>query len=269
MRRTARVLSATALAGAALGAAASAAYADPAAEVTPGSVEPGGTVTISVTCDAISGAPPDYIEATSEGFEEGKVQLRRVTGNDETVAGAAYSGTARIPPDGDGGSGGDGRSGGDGGSGEESGSGGDGGSGEESGSSGDGGSGEDGGSGGNGGSGEDGGSGGNGGGGEIYDDDGGDAASRPESEWGVDGACPGASGGRGKQWTASYTVARVNATAQGTAEHPAPVQRGVHAGEGGAFTGSLPALITGGVLITGALGAAVYRLRTKDTSADG
>ncbi|MFC9841753.1 hypothetical protein ACFWFF_05665 [Streptomyces sp. NPDC060223] len=229
MRRTARVLSATALAGAALGAAASAAYADPAAEVTPGSVEPGGTVTISVTCDAISGAPPDYIEATSQGFEEGKVQLRRVTGNDETAAGAAYSGTARIPADGNG---------------ESSGSG----SGSSSGS-------------------------GGGGGDETYDDDGGgnDAVNRPESEWGVDGACPGASGGREKQWTASYTVARGNATAHGTGERPAsaPVQRGVQAGEGGAFTDSLPALITGGVLITGALGAAVYRLRTKDASADG
>jgi hypothetical protein len=219
MRRTARVLSATALAGAALGAAASAAYADPAAEVTPGSVEPGGTVTISVTCDAISGAPPDHIEATSQGFEEGKVQLRRVTGNDETVAGAAYSGTARIPTDGND---------------------------ESSGS-------------------------GNGGGGETYDGGGNDAVTRPESEWGVDGACPGASGGREKQWTASYTVARGNATAHGTVERPAsaPVQRGVQAGEGGAFTDSVPALITGGVLITGALGAAVYRLRTKDASADG
>ncbi|MFD4527975.1 hypothetical protein ACFWP7_29390 [Streptomyces sp. NPDC058470] len=230
MRRTARVLSATALAGAALGAAASAAYADPAAEVTPGSVEPGGTVTISVTCDAISGAPPDYIEATSQGFEEGKVQLRRVTGNDETVSGAAYSGTARISPDG---------SSGDGGSDGSSGSGGSDGSGS------------------------------GGGGGETYDGGGNDAVNHPESEWGVDGACPGASGGREKQWTASYTVARGNATGGGTVERPAQVQRGVQAGAGGAFTDSLPALITGGVLITGALGAAVYRLRSKDASADG
>ncbi|MEV7344527.1 hypothetical protein [Streptomyces sp. NPDC093544] len=228
MRRTARVLSATALAGAALGAAASAAYADPAAEVTPSSVEAGGTVTISVTCDAISGAPPDFIEATSQGFEEGKVQLRRVTGNEETVAGAAYSGTARIPPGGGGGSGG---------------------------------------SGGNGGGGD-----GNGGDGGTFDGDsdgdvgGHSNAVGSESEWGVDGACPVASGGREEQWTASYTVARGDATARDTVERPAPVQRGVRAGEGGAFTDSLPALITGGVLITGALGAAVYRLRTKDAS---
>ncbi|MFI6333868.1 hypothetical protein [Streptomyces sp. NPDC050535] len=217
MRRTARVLSATALAGAALGAAASAAFADPAAEVSPGSVEPGGSVTVSVTCDAIGGAPPDFIEATSQGFEDGKVQLRRIAANDETLAGAAYSGTARIPP--------------------------------------------------------------GGGGGEHGENSVGDGdVVGPESEWDVDGACPVAPGGREKQWAASYTVARGDAPARDTAElerrgtaeleRPAPVQRGVHAGEGGAFTDSLPALIAGGALITGALGAAVYRLRTRDASAD-
>ncbi|MFD3932843.1 hypothetical protein [Streptomyces sp. NPDC058614] len=219
MRRTARVLSATALAGIALGAAASAASADPAAEVTPGSVEPGGTVTISVTCDAIGGAPPDFIDAISQGFEEGKVQLRRVAGNDDgpAAAAAAYSGTARIPP------------------GENPDSGGA--------------------------------AVGPGSGGSDAGPDGGPAVGA-ENEWGVDGVCPVAPGGREKQWNAKYTVARGTATARGTVERPAPVQRGVRAGEGGAFTDSLPALIAGGALITGALGAAVYRLRNKDASAD-
>ncbi|WP_369263868.1 hypothetical protein [Streptomyces sp. R35] len=212
MRRTARALFATALAGAALGAAASAAFADPAAEVSPGSVEPGGTLTISVTCDAIGGAPPDFIDATSQGFEEGKVQLSRVQGDTESAAGAAYRGTARIP------------------------------------------------------------SGGN--------FDGGSDATGPEPEWGVDGACPEPPGGQKKPWKASYTVARGTKAASGTAQwppdvqgppdvqRPPAVQRGVHAGEGGAFTGSVPALVAGSVLIAGALGAAVHRLRHKDTSAD-
>lgn len=200
MRRTARVLSATALAGVALGAAASAASADPAAEVTPGSVEPGGTVTISVTCDAIGGAPPDFIDANSKGFEEGKVQLRRVAGNDggpgsdggagndgSVSAAAEYSGTARIPP------------------GENPDSGGA--------------------------------AVGPGSGGSDAGPDGGPAVGA-ENEWGVDGVCPVAPGGREKQWTAKYTVARGTATARGTVERPAPVQRGVRAGEGGAFTDS-------------------------------
>ncbi|MFD9327162.1 hypothetical protein [Streptomyces sp. NPDC060065] len=239
MRRTARVLSATALAGIALGAAASAASADPAAEVTPGSVEPGGTVTISVTCDAIGGAPPDFIDAISQGFEEGKVQLRRVAGNDggpgsdggagndgSVAAAAAYSGTARIPP---------GENPDSGGAAVGPGSGG-----VDAGPD----------------------------GGSDAGPDGGGAAVGRENEWGVDGVCPVAPGGREKQWTAKYTVARGTATARGTVERPAPVQRGVRAGEGGAFTDSLPALIAGGALITGALGAAVYRLRNKDASAD-
>ena len=42
---------------------------------------------------------------------------------------------------------------------------------------------------------------------------------------------------------------------------PPTVQRGVRAGEGGVFTDSVPALVTGGVLIAGALGAAAHRLR--------
>ncbi|MGW7407779.1 hypothetical protein ACWGI9_29375 [Streptomyces sp. NPDC054833] len=96
MRRTARALSATALAAAALGIAIPAALADPAAEVSPGSVRPGGSVTVSVTCDAVEGTAPETIDASSRAFEGGTVRLRRVTAADGRTAGTAYRGTARI-----------------------------------------------------------------------------------------------------------------------------------------------------------------------------
>ncbi|MCL8015461.1 hypothetical protein [Streptomyces sp. AS02] len=98
MRRTARALSVAALIGVVLGFAASAALADPAAEVSPGTVSPGGSVTVSVSCDPIEGNAPATIDATSQAFEERTVQLKRVPGNEEKAAGAAYSGTARVPP---------------------------------------------------------------------------------------------------------------------------------------------------------------------------
>jgi hypothetical protein len=41
----------------------------------------------------------------------------------------------------------------------------------------------------------------------------------------------------------------------------------VRAGEGGSFSDSVPALVTGGLLIAGASGAAVYRLRRKKPAA--
>ena len=42
---------------------------------------------------------------------------------------------------------------------------------------------------------------------------------------------------------------------------PPTIDKGTHAGEGGAFTDSVPALIAGGLLIAGAVGAALHRLR--------
>ncbi|WP_426568044.1 hypothetical protein [Streptomyces canus] len=48
----------------------------------------------------------------------------------------------------------------------------------------------------------------------------------------------------------------------------APVQHGVHAGAGGAFGDSVPALAAGGLLIAGALGAAVHRLCRRDPAGD-
>ncbi|KUO05915.1 hypothetical protein [Streptomyces caeruleatus] len=98
MRRTARALSVAALAGVVLGLAASAVFAEPAAEVSPGNVAPGGSVTVSVSCDPADGSAPATLDATSQAFEDGTVELKRVFGNDDKSAGPAYSGTARIPP---------------------------------------------------------------------------------------------------------------------------------------------------------------------------
>ncbi|MFJ4569281.1 hypothetical protein ACIP4U_37640 [Streptomyces caelestis] len=98
MRRTRHALSVAALAGSALVGLAPVVSAEPAAEVSPATVEPGGTFTISVSCDPTGGPPPDSIDATSQAFDEGTVPLRKVTGNDDKVSGPAYRGTARIAP---------------------------------------------------------------------------------------------------------------------------------------------------------------------------
>ncbi|NEC91578.1 hypothetical protein [Streptomyces sp. SID12501] len=224
MRRTARVLSAAALAGAALGAAASAVSADAAGEVSPSTVGPGGTVTVSVACDATGGTPPTSIDAHSQSFEQGTVQLQQVPGNDDQVTGPAYSGTAKIAP--------------------------------------------------------------------AWSFEGDQNASAPAAEWSADGTCPGQAGSQGKAWKATFTVARDGTGTCGTDSHggdprssdfqdvsscpthpaeptPAPVQRGVQAGQGGAFTDSVPALAAGGVLIAGAAGAAVHRLRRRGTATRG
>lgn len=97
----------------------------------------------------------------------------------------------------------------------------------------------------------------------------------PDTAWTVDGTCPAAPGGQGKQWSATFTVAKGSGTNPRpcmTEEHrescpPAVVQKGVQAGEGGTFTDSVPALVAGGVFIAGALGGAVYRLRRKGSAA--
>ncbi|WP_432192149.1 hypothetical protein [Streptomyces sp. bgisy027] len=140
MRRTARALSVAALTGVALGAPAAAASADPAAEVSPGTVAPGGSVTVSVTCDALDGSAPTTLQATSQAFEEGTVELKRVSGTDGKAAGPAYRGGARVPPA------------------------------------------------------------------ESFEGD--PDAAGAESDWTVDGTCPAAGGGEGKEWSATFTVAR-------------------------------------------------------------
>ncbi|WP_149826718.1 hypothetical protein [Streptomyces tailanensis] len=98
MRRRAHVLSATALIGAVLGAGAPAAYAEPAAQVDPHEVAPGGTVTVSVSCDPTGGPAPETIDASSQAFEQGTVKLQRVPGNDDPAGGPSYQGTATIAP---------------------------------------------------------------------------------------------------------------------------------------------------------------------------
>ncbi|PWI14303.1 hypothetical protein DI272_09140 [Streptomyces sp. Act143] len=201
MRRTVRALSVAVLAGAALGGAVPVAHADPAAEVGPAAVEPGGSVTVSVSCDPVGAGAPADIEATSAAFDEETVLLQRVPGNDDAVAGPAYRGTARIAATGD------------------------------------------------------------------FEGD---------SAWTVDGTCPGAAGAQGKAWSATFDVVRGGGGRHGCTEPraepcsrtSAPVQRGVHAGAGGSFTDSVPALVAGGALIAGALGGAVYRVRRKMPRAD-
>ncbi len=224
MRRSLHALSVAVLAGSALVGAAPAVFAEPAAEVSPATVQPGGTVTVSVSCDPTGGPPPDTIDATSQAFDEGTVPLQRVTGNDDEVSGPAYRGTALIA--------------------------------------------------------------------SADNFEGDPDALGEDSAWTVDGICPAAPGGEGTEWSATFTVAHGGShkpshqpTHQPT-HHPthkpcpepshhherhhtdcgaAPVQRGVRAGDGGAFTDSVPALVAGGVLIAGACAAAVHRLRNRES----
>ncbi|WP_405865100.1 hypothetical protein OG407_40440 [Streptomyces sp. NBC_01515] len=191
MRRTALALSVVAI----VGAAGPALAADPGAEVSPSTVRAGGNVTVSVTCEAIGGTVAETIDATSQGFDDGTVQLQRVPGNDDRAAGAAYRGTARIS-DGEGGG--------------------------------------------------------------------------QDSAWTVDGTCPAPPGGQGRPWSATFSIERGGGPppcqeprGDACGDVPAAIQRGVQAGEGGTFTDSVPALVAGGVLIAGALGGAVYRLRRR------
>lgn len=220
MRRSLHALSAAALAGSALVGFAPAVFAEPAAEVSPATVHPGGTLTVSVSCDPTGGPPPDTLDATSQAFDEGTVPLRRVTGNDDKVSGPAYRGTARIASA------------------------------------------------------------------ENFEGD--PDAPGEDSAWTVDGTCPAAPGGEGKEWSATFTVAHGSGPHKPTHQpshrptrKPCPepshhrgqhhgecdaaaVQRGVRAGDGGAFTDSVPALVAGGVLIAGAFGAALHRLRNRE-----
>ncbi|MGA5451311.1 hypothetical protein ACPCVO_32225 [Streptomyces umbrinus] len=245
MRRTVRALSATALTAVALGTTVAAAE-NPGAEVSPRTVAPGGTVTVSVACEPTGGPAPETIDATSQAFEHGTVQLHKAAGEEDAAGGPAYSGTARIAPAANA---------------------------EE-------------------------------GGPDTVDTDdavGKDDAAGKDSDWSVDGTCPAAPGGQGKQWSASFTASREAsrdgsegsrddgsreegsrdkgsreegsheeaARDGGSRDDGAAVQRGVHAGEGGAFTDSTLALVTGGVLIAGAAGAAVHRLRRRESSSRG
>ncbi|WP_326758566.1 hypothetical protein [Streptomyces phaeochromogenes] len=255
MRRTVRALSATALTAVALGTTVAAAE-NPGAEVSPRTVAPGGTVTVSVACEPTGGPAPETIDATSQAFEHGTVQLHKAAGEEDAAGGPAYSGTARIAPAADFEEGGSDSADKDDAVGE------------------DGGTGKD------------------------------DAVGKG-SDWSVDGTCPAAPGGQGKQWSASFTASREGSRDgsegsrdgshdevsrdEGSREEVAreevareegprdggarddggAVRHGVQAGEGGTFNDSTLALVTGGVLIAGAAGAAVHRLRRRESSSNG
>ncbi|GHG87154.1 hypothetical protein [Streptomyces lanatus] len=274
MRRTARALSVAALAGTVLGAAAPTASADPAAEVSPGTVSPGGSVTVSVSCDASGGSAPESIEGVSQAFEDGVVDLKRVSGNDEKAAGPAYSGTARVPaaedtesaPEsgwtvdgtcpaaageegkewsatfevaGKGGGGGDGSGGGEAGKGDP-----------------------------------EGGLGGGGGGSRTCDESGSDwskseTGKREEDTGGTDAgtAAPGWEAPTGGDKT-DPGWSEGGSHAEDCDDGGASTEHGVQAGTGGTFTDSVPALVAGGLLIAGAAGGAVYRLRRRTPAAE-
>ncbi|WP_328751651.1 hypothetical protein OHT57_39690 [Streptomyces sp. NBC_00285] len=219
MRRTARLRALTVVLfalGITLGLAAPSAFADPAAEVSPSSVTPGASVTVSVSCDPGGGTPPATLDATSQAFETATVRLRLVPGNDDAVSGPAYSGNARVAAD------------------------------------------------------------------QALQDGAGGVG--PDSAWTVDGTCPTADRAPGKAWSATFTVTRDTATATAGGERrpctepraepstdtcgAAVIQRPVRAGQGGTFRDSVPALVTGGLLIAGAAAGAVYRLRRKNPAAN-
>ncbi|MFG2725606.1 hypothetical protein [Streptomyces canus] len=224
MRRTARLRALSVVLpalGITLGVAPPSAFAEPAAEVSPSSVQPGGSVTVSVSCDPGTGTPPATLDATSEAFETQTVRLQLVPGNDDKVSGPAYSGTARVSADQ-----------------------------------------------------------------ELQEGAGGVG---PDSAWTVDGTCPTADRAPGQAWSATFTVTRGPATGGShrpcTEPHTEPpteprteprtescgtavIQSPVHAGQGGSFTDSVPALAAGSLLIAGAAAGAVYRLRRKSPAAD-
>ncbi|MDF3141173.1 MULTISPECIES: hypothetical protein [unclassified Streptomyces] len=302
MRRTARVLSVAALAGAVVGSAASAASADPAAEVSPGTVSPGGSVTVTVSCDPLGGSAPATLEATSQAFEEGTVQLKQVPGQGEKEAGAAYSGTARVPaaenfegdPDAVGSdsastvdgtcpaaSGAEGKpwsatftvardSGGGKGGAEGGGGGTEGGTGDVEAGAADTEGGKD--------DAESGGSGDAGGSSSCSEQHWdkavpyGDNAEPYADETGLytDKADPNLDPNLDKSQPDSYETGRHSGTSGQHSEDCGSEanHRGVEAGAGGAFTDSVPALVAGGFLIAGAFGGAVYRLRRKTPTAE-
>ncbi|MFF1543311.1 hypothetical protein [Streptomyces sp. NPDC058291] len=247
MGRTAHFLSALAVAGAVLVAVAPAASADPAAEVSPGSVAPGDSVSVSVACGPLAASAPESLDATSQAFAEGTVKLSKVPG-DDAQAGAAYRGTAHITPAADleaspdavgadaawtvdgtcpaapGGQGKPWSATLEVARGQEQ---------------------------------------------PCAAPTGGAScatgrscpqapgASQPHPE-----ACPTA------QPCARPEPQRHTVPSDGASCGPATVDHGVQAGEGGAFTDSAPALVGGGLLIAGAVGAAVHRLRRRSSAGE-
>ncbi|MER6415665.1 hypothetical protein [Streptomyces humidus] len=287
MGRTAHFLSALAVAGAVLVAVGPAASADPAAQVSPGSVAPGGSVSVSVSCGPLAAPAPESLEATSPAFAEGTVKLSKVPG-DEAQDGTAYRGTARIAPAADleaepGAAGAD-AAGADGAGADAAGvdtvgtdaAGADAAGADAAGVD-------------------------TVGADAAWTVDG-TCPAEPGAQgkpWSAalkvahdrtqpcvtptaDASCgagrpcpqaPGASQPHSDACPTTRPCARPEPQQHGTASEeascaPATVDHGVRAGEGGAFTDSVPALVAGGLLIAGALGAAVHRLRRRAPAGD-
>ncbi|GGL80810.1 hypothetical protein GCM10010129_25490 [Streptomyces fumigatiscleroticus] len=322
MRRTtrARALSAAVLSGAALGVWAGtgipAVAGEPAAEVSPGTVEPGGSVTVTVTCTPSGGPAPETVDATSQAFTEGTVPLHRVAGHGDGGHGDGGHGDGGHEDGGEGDAGHEGA--GDGDAGDEGAGDGDAGRGDaghegageedaghEGAGEGDAGHGDAGhegagdGEAGDGDTGDEGAGDGDVGrrdvgagdkaGGAVYrgtariapaaDSRKGPDAVGPQSEWTADGTCPAAPGGEGTPWSATFTVSRGGGGGTGTGRPPcrephgeacreAGARHGVQAGQGGTFTDSVPAQAAGGLLIAGALAAAVHRLCRRGPARD-
>lgn len=235
MPRTARVLSVAALAGATLGFA-SAAYADSAAETGSSSVSPGGSVTVSVACEATGGPPP----ATFGAVSHTKARSGHPATVDGTCAtapgsnGRAWSAASHVTR-GDGSDGaGPGESGSDGG---------------PAGDNGGGGHGDDG-----------------GGGGGRGDNGGGEGADLGGGA--VGGGDVGGDGhDQGRPCTEQDSDSCGGTAMQNGREHDPQdgMRHGVEAGAGGTFSDSVPALVAGGLLIVCALGGAAFRLWPKDS----
>ncbi|MFK4104685.1 hypothetical protein ACI2L1_32335 [Streptomyces sp. NPDC019531] len=275
MRRTARLRALSVVLpalGITLGVAAPNAFADPAAEVSPSSVTPGGSVTVSVSCDPDTGTPPATLDATSQAFDTETVLLQLVPGNDDGVSGPAYSGIARIAADQElqGGESGDGTDSAwtvDGtcptadraqgkawsatfnvsndstystyssGSSDTDSTG----STDSSGSSGSTGSTDT---------------------DSTYSTDSNGGTYSTDST----GSTESTESGGDRPCTEPHTEPRAEPPT--TACDTAVIQRPVRAGQGGSFTDSVPALVTGGLLIAGAAAGAVYRLRRRAPAAD-
>ncbi|MFG2126347.1 hypothetical protein ACGFNV_00860 [Streptomyces sp. NPDC048751] len=99
MRRTSRALSVAALVVGALVTAAPVVSADPDVEVSPSTVSAGGDVSVSLSCDPLGGPAPETLEATSGAFDGGTIELKHVPGDDDELSGPAYTGTGRIAPE--------------------------------------------------------------------------------------------------------------------------------------------------------------------------
>ena len=312
MRRTARALSVAVLAGVVLGGGASAAFADPSAEVSPGTAQPGGDVSVSVSCDPVGQGAPETLEATSQAFDQGSVRLTHVPAADDDVSGPEYRGTARLAATAADAAGDTGpvTAPGAGAEADTVGpdtvpeptgldpTGADVAVPDPTGTD------------------------------RAAPDAAGTGRGAPDAAggapaWTVGGTCPAAPGEQGQPWNTTFTVARGDHHADAgeagvtgascpkprpkagadaavpaptwtpdpghgscvptpvpvpvpptapdhrSSSTPAPVQRGVEAGGGGAFTPSVPALATGAALIAAALGGAVYRLRGKGVRRNG